>query len=138
MFIFKPFKKKIIFKNIMKNQVVFFMSLFFLIQSCAIFRGVDKDQMIGKFDITVLETPYGDVPLILDVTKAENKYSSQIIGEGELEGVFEVSSTEVSENKIMVEADAMGNFLVFELNVNEDQISGSMMDFEVKGNRIKE
>ena len=78
------------------------------------------------------------VPIVLKVTKSEDTYSSELVGEGQLDGVFQVDSTEVTDNTILVEADAMGTPMSLELKVNENEISGTVMDFEIKGSRIVE
>ena len=94
--------------------------------------------MVGDFNITILDTPYGDVPIVLKVTKSEDTYSSELVGEGQLDGVFQVDSTEVTDNTILVEADAMGTPMSLDLKVNENEITGTVMDFEIKGSRIVE
>ena len=62
------------------------------------------------------------MPIVLKVTKSEDTYSSELVGEGQLDGVFQVDSTEVTENTILVEADAMGTPMSLELKVNENEI----------------
>ncbi len=122
----------------MKKIIPVSLMILFIIQSCAIFKTAKKDMMVGDFNITILDTPYGDVPIVLKVTKSEDTYSSELVGEGQLDGVFQVDSTEVTDNTILVEADAMGTPMSLGLKVNENQISGTVMDFEIKGSRIVE
>lgn len=122
----------------MKKIIPLSLMMLFIIQSCAIFKTAKKDMMVGDFNITILDTPYGDVPIVLKVTKSEDTYSSELVGEGQLDGVFQVDSTEVTDNTILVEADAMGTPMSLELKVNENEISGTVMDFEIKGSRIVE
>jgi|TARA_B110000263_G_scaffold250015_1_gene269873 hypothetical protein len=122
----------------MKKLILLLASSTLIIQSCAIFKGVEKDPMLGKYEITIFETPYGDIPLIMEVTKLDEKYSASLNGENELDGVFQVDSTIVSENKITIETEAGGMTLTMELKIEGNEISGSIMDLEVKGTRALE
>ena len=80
----------------------------------------------------------GDIPLILEVNKTDGEYSALINGEGQLDGVFEVDATIVSENNLSIDAAAGGMEFTLEMQINEDQITGSVMDLDIKGERIVE
>ena len=135
MFIFISSKKN--YKKMKKIILLIFASSL-LINSCAIFKSTKKDPLLGKFNVTLFDTPMGDIELILEVNKTDEEYSTSINGEGQLDGVFEVDSTSVSENNISIDAAAGGMEFTIDLQVNGDEITGSVMDLDIKGERIVE
>ena len=122
----------------MKKIILLIFASSILINSCAIFKRTKKDPLLGKFNITLFDTPMGDIPLILEVNKTDGEYSALINGEGQLDGVFEVDATTVSENNLSIDAAAGGMEFTLEMQINEDEITGSVMDLDIKGERIVE
>jgi hypothetical protein len=122
----------------MKKIILLIFASSLLINSCAIFKSTKKDPLLGKFNVTLFDTPMGDIELILEVNKTDEEYSTSINGEGQLDGVFEVDSTSVSENNISIDAAAGGMEFTIDLQVNGDEITGSVMDLDIKGERIVE
>ena len=122
----------------MKKIILLIFASSLLINSCAIFKSTKKDPLLGKFNITLFDTPMGDIPLILEVNKTDGEYSALINGEGQLDGVFEVDATTVSENNLSIDAAAGGMEFTLEMQINEDEITGSVMDLDIKGERIVE
>lgn len=122
----------------MKKIILLIFASFLLINSCAIFKSTKIDPLLGKFNITLFDTPMGDIPLILEVNKTDGVYSALINGEGQLDGVFEVDATTVSENNLSIDAAAGGMEFTLEMQINEDEITGSVMDLDIKGERIVE
>ena len=122
----------------MKKIILLIFASSLLINSCAIFKSTKKDPLLGTFNVTLFDTPMGDIELILEVNKTDEEYSTSINGEGQLDGVFEVDSTSVSENNISIDAAAGGMEFTIDLQVNGDEITGSVMDLDMKGERIVE
>jgi hypothetical protein len=122
----------------MKKIILLIFASFLLINSCAIFKSTKIDPLLGKFNITLFDTPMGDISLILEVNKTDGVYSALINGEGQLDGVFEVDAITVLENNLSIDAAAGGMEFTLEMQINEDEITGSVMDLDIKGERIVE
>lgn len=116
-----------------------FLALFFLI-SCGVQKSVTKDPYVGSYEMTVFEVDnFGDIPLFLDITKEGDQYKAAIKPQdGSQDVSFEVEGTTFDEGSFTVEAYAAGYDIYFELTIEEDALSGSLMGmFDIEGNRIK-
>jgi len=120
----------------MKNFFLFL--LFTSVISCASFK--NKNPFIGVFQVNVLDIDdVGDVPAILSIFKNKDNYTSTIVYEIDgVENELEIlSSYEVDNTTFIIETFLDGNQIDFELNFDNDNISGIAAGiFEVEGTRL--
>ena len=125
----------------MKKLIFLFIS--FLIISCGIQKKVTKDLYTGVYEITVFDVDQiGDVPLTLTINKNETGYISKLDMRGEAaenaDYMWEVEGTNVEDEVISIQAIIASYDVDFELTIEGDEISGSMMGmFDVEGTRIE-
>tara|TARA_B100002019_G_C21176033_1_gene551167 strand:- start:293 stop:679 length:387 start_codon:yes stop_codon:yes gene_type:complete len=115
------------------------------IASCAVKKKTVKDPYIGVYEITVFDAPQaGDIPLRLTINKDNSSYSSTFeniagsqIAEMGLE--WEVDSTTVEDGVVRIEGYISSYEVYFELNIDGDDISGSLAGmFDVEGVRVEQ
>ena len=115
----------------------------FIIASCGTQKKVIVDPYVGIYDVTIFDVPQvGDWPLKLIIKKDDNGYAAELQTNSEdpaaSEYLWEVTSTSVDDNMVYIDATIAAYNLNFELSIDEDDISGSMMGlFDVEGIRIK-
>ena len=125
----------------MKKLIFLFIS--FLIISCGIQKKVTKDLYTGVYEITVFDVDQiGDVPLTLTINKNETGYISKLDMRGEAaenaDYMWEVEGTKVEDEVISIEAIIASYDVDFELTIEGDEVSGSMMGmFDVEGIRVE-
>ncbi len=116
--------------------------LLFLIASCGALKNTAKDPYVGSFDFTIFEVDnFGDIPIKMTLTKEGEEYISQMdfAGDGQAAGEIEITSTSLQDDVLTIEAYTSGYDIYFELSVEGDAISGSMMGmFDIEGVRIKD
>ena len=115
----------------------------FIIASCGTQKKVIVDPYVGIYDVTIFDVPQvGDWPLKLIIKKDDNGYAAELQTNSEdptaSEYLWEVTSTSVDDNMVYIDATIAAYNLNFELSIDEDYISGSMMGmFDVEGIRVK-
>ena len=115
----------------------------FIIASCGTQKKVIVDPYVGIYDVTIFYLPQvGDWPLKLIIKKDDNGYAAELQTNSEdpaaSEYLWEVTSTSVDDNMVYIDATIAAYNLNFELSIDEDDISGSMMGmFDVEGIRVK-
>tara|TARA_B100001059_G_scaffold31417_1_gene25446 strand:+ start:73 stop:456 length:384 start_codon:yes stop_codon:yes gene_type:complete len=120
-----------------------FLSISFLIISCGVQKKVTKDLYIGVYEITVFDVDQiGDVPLTLTINKNETGYISNLDMRGEAaenaDYMWEVQGTKVEDEVISIEAIIASYDVDFELTIEGDEVSGSMVGmFDVEGTRVE-
>jgi hypothetical protein len=125
----------------MKKLIFLFIS--FLIISCGVQKKVTKDLYTGVYEITVFDVDQiGDVPLTLTINKNETGYISKLDMRGEAaenaDYIWEVEGTKVEDEVISIEAIIASYDVDFELTIEGDEVSGSMMGmFDVEGSRVE-
>ena len=106
-------------------------------------KKVIVDPYVGIYDVTIFDVPQvGDWPLKLIIKKDDNGYAAELQTNSEdpaaSEYLWEVTSTSVDDNMVYIDATIAAYNLNFELNIDDDDISGSMMGmFDVEGIRVK-
>jgi hypothetical protein len=124
------------------NKLIF-LSISFLIISCGVQKKVTKDLYTGVYEITVFDIDQiGDVPLTLTINKNETGYISKLDMRGEAaenaDYMWEVEGTNVEDEVISIEAIIASYDVDFELTIEGDEVSGSMMGmFDVEGSRVE-
>jgi hypothetical protein len=124
------------------NKLIF-LSISFLIISCGVQKKVTKDLYTGVYEITVFDVDQiGDVPLTLTINKNETGYISKLDMRGEAaenaDYMWEVEGTNVEDEVISIEAIIASYDVDFELTIEGDEVSGSMMGmFDVEGSRVE-
>ena len=115
----------------------------FIIASCGTQKKVIVDPYVGIYDVTIFDVPQvGYWPLKLIIKKDDNGYAAELQTNSEdpaaSEYLWEVTSTSVDDNMVYIDATIAAYNLNFELSIDEDDISGSMMGmFDVEGIRVK-
>ena len=124
------------------NKLIF-LSISFLIISCGVQKKVTKDLYTGVYEITVFDVDQiGDVPLTLTINKNETGYISKLDMRGEAaenaDYMWEVEGTKLEDEVISIEAIIASYDVDFELTIEGDEVSGSMMGmFDVEGSRAE-
>jgi len=114
-----------------------------IIASCGTQKKVIVDPYVGIYDVTIFDVPQvGDWPIKLTIKKDDNGYAAELQTNSEdpaaSEYLWEVTSTSVDDNMVYIDATIAAYNLNFELSIDEDDISGSMMGmFDVEGIRVK-
>ena len=124
----------------MKKVII--LSVLFLMASCGVHKKIAKDPYVGIYDFTVFEVDnYGDIPVKLTLTKEGEVYTSVMTINRENSSVgeeIEVDATTLEEDVFTIEAYTAGYDIYFELSIEQNEISGSMMGmFDVSGIRVK-
>jgi len=124
----------------MKKVII--LSVLFLMASCGVQKKIGKDPYVGIYDFTVFEVDnYGDIPVKLTLTKEGEVYTSVMTINGEDSSVgeeIEVDATTLEEGVFTIEAYTAGYDIYFELSIEQNEISGSMMGmFDVSGIRVE-
>lgn len=114
---------------------------FFTLASCGVKKQAAKDLFIGVYEITVFDVDQiGDIPLTLTLNKSNTEYTSTIEGRAEAadsEYAWEVNSTSIENDIINIEAFVASYDVYFELSIDGDEISGSLMGmYDVEGTRV--
>ena len=121
---------------------ILILSVLFLMASCGVQKKIGKDPYVGIYDFTVFEVDnYGDIPVKLTLTKEGEVYTSVMTINGEDSSVgeeIEVDATTLEEGVFTIEAYTAGYDIYFELSIEQNEISGSMMGmFDVSGIRVE-
>jgi hypothetical protein len=108
------------------QKLVFFLSLF-LIVSCGVQKNINQDPYVGSYEITVFEVDnFGDIELFLEINQEADAYVASIKPRNPDQQV-----------EFEIEAYASGYDIYFEISIDEDAVSGSLMGmFDLEGSRI--
>lgn len=122
----------------MKKTLALFFLLF--VVSCGVQKNLKSDPYVGSYQMTVFEVDnIGDLPLYLDITKEGDAYASAITPQEGGDFDFEIDGTTLEEGVFTIEAYVAGYDIYFELTIEEDEISGTLMGmFDVEGSRRTE
>ncbi|MGB2513791.1 MAG: hypothetical protein ACPIAA_02645 [Flavobacteriaceae bacterium] len=108
--------------------------------SCGVQKSVKSDPYTGSYEMTVFEVDnIGDLPLNLVISKEGENYIAAITPRGEMQDVtFEIDSVSFEQGIFTIEAYAAGYDIYFELSIEGDTLSGSLMGmFDVEGKRVQ-
>ena len=120
------------------QKLVSFLSLFLVI-SCGVQKNINQDLYVGSYEITVFEVDnFGDIELFLEIKKEADAYLASIKPQNpDQEVEFEIQGTTLDECVFTIEAYASGYDIYFEISIDEDAVSGSLMGmFDLEGSRI--
>ena len=122
----------------MKKTLALFSLL--LIVSCGVQKNLKNDPYVGSYQMTVFEVDnIGDLPLYLDITKEGDANASAIPTQEGGNFYFEIDGTTLEDGVFTTEAYVAGYDIYFELTIEEDEISGTLMGmFDVEGSRRTE
>ncbi|MDA9843317.1 hypothetical protein N9C47_00505 [Flavobacteriaceae bacterium] len=113
----------------------------FLTFSCGVQKSIKSDPYVGSYEMTVFEVDnIGDLSLLLNLTKEGENYTASISPKEGMQDVeFEVGDTTLQDNVFTIEAYAAGYDIYFDITIQEDTVSGSLMGmFDLEGTRIKQ
>ena len=125
----------------MKKLICSFIFLIFA--ACGTQKKAIVDPFVGVYDMTVFEvTQIGDIPLKLIIKKDNGGYVSELETNSQdpaaSEYLWEVTSTSIDDDIIYIDATIANYDLSFELNVDNNDIAGSMMGmFDVEGIKLQ-
>jgi len=108
--------------------------------SCGVQKSIKSDPYTGSYEITVFEVDnIGDLPLNLVISKEGENYQAAITPRGEMQEVtFEIEGVSFEQGIFTIEAYAAGYDIYFELSIEGDSLSGSLMGmFDVEGKRVQ-
>lgn len=98
----------------------------------------EKNFFVGKWEITVLDTPSGDGKLSLTIEEKERKLTAKLYDEVNKKDM-NVDRLENKDNSLIVYFKS-GTYSIF-LNIekkDQDNVTGSMMDmFDATGKRVQ-
>lgn len=96
----------------------------------------NTDPMIGTYKVVAYDVPtYGDVHATFRLQKADGIYTADIRNDLNL---VEVHKTEVTGNRIFIEAQAANREIYFDLTVTSDSVNGWLSDmYRVAGIKLK-
>ena len=115
--------------------------LLLIIHACGVQKSLKSDPYIGSYDMTVFEVDnIGDLPLNLVISKEGENYQAAITPRGEMQDVaFEIDGVSFEQGLFTIEAYAAGYDIYFELSIEGDELSGSLMGmFDIEGSRVTE
>lgn len=124
----------------MKKVGIFLFVLFLSINLNGFSQTAPKDFYAGKWEISLAGTPNGDVKLLTDLTRKDGKLT------GELTNASDATQpkrpiTKVEENgdklAIYFESSQGGEISIDLIKVNNENLKGTLMDFEAKATRLK-
>ena len=119
------------------------LSILLIIAACGTQKKAIVDPFVGVYDMTVFEvTQIGDIPLKLIIKKDKDGYVSVLETNSQdpaaSEYLWEVTSTAIDDDIVYIDATIANYDLSFELNVDKNDISGSMIGmFDVEGIKVK-
>lgn len=115
--------------------IVIFLSEFAFADSSQ--KSIDEN-VFGKYKITAIDTPRGDIKATLKIWKDDNgEFKAEFVENGEK---MPADKVEITGNEIYIERYSEQGMYneEWELKVEEDKISGyANAQFRVFGNRIK-
>jgi hypothetical protein len=125
----------------MKKVSILFV-MFFL---GVVFNGFSQttqptDFYAGKWEINIMGTPNGDAKMIADLVRKDGKLTGQMTNAAEPNG-DKIPITGIVENgdKIAISFTAQGYDLTMDLSkVDNDNLKGSMMNFDTTAKRVKQ
>ena len=126
----------------MKKTLIAFITI--TLVSCAIKKKTVNDPYVGVYDIIAYDvTQVGDLPLRLTITKNNSTYNSLFENGADspltdLGLEWEVDSTTIEDGVIRIDGFVASYDLYFELNIDGNDISGSLAGmFDVEGVRVE-
>lgn len=121
----------------MKNVLYTFLFLF--VVSCGVQKKIAVDPYVGTYNITIFQVDgFGDIPLQMAISKNESGYTSTLTDPAG-NTTIDVSSTTLNEKEFSIEAYSMGYDIYLDINIDQDKVSGVMMDmFDIEGTRSKQ
>jgi hypothetical protein len=126
----------------MKKANVFLLAAFFLI----VFKGFSQstapaDFYAGKWEISILGSPRGDVKFITNLVRKDGKLTGELANPTDAtEAKRPITKIEESAKKLVIyfESSQAGEISVDLDKVDDNNLKGSLMSFEATAKRIKE
>ena len=117
-------------------SVVFFL----LLGSGITYFSQTSDFYAGKWEVTVLNSPKGDVTFLTELIRKEGKMTGELIEKGASAGSSrKILRVEESPEKLVVyfESSQGGETILNLAKVDQDNLKGTMHDFEATAKRLK-
>ncbi|GAB3956337.1 hypothetical protein GCM10028805_45870 [Spirosoma harenae] len=121
------------------------VSLFLFVLVSVAFSGFSQttpptDFYAGKWEIVIAGTPNGDAKMIAELVRKDGKLTGQMTNAAEPNGE-KIPITGIVENgdKIAISFTAQGYDLTMDLaKVDDDNLKGTMMNFDTTAKRVKQ
>jgi hypothetical protein len=99
-----------------------------------------SDFFAGKWEVTVLNSPKGDVTLLTELIRKDGKLTGELIEKSDPAGSSrKILRVEESPEKLVVyfESSQGGETIMALAKVDQDHLKGTVHDFEATAKRLK-
>lgn len=124
----------------MKKASVLLFALFLSITFYGFSQTTPKDFYAGKWEIALAGTPNGDVTFVTDLTRKDGKLSGELVNPADpANGKRKITKVEENGDKLAIyfESSQGGEISIDLTKVDNDNLKGSLMDFDAKAKRLK-
>jgi hypothetical protein len=126
----------------MKKADIFFAGVFFLLLSvCANAQTkTGADFFVGQWNVLAIESPNGDIKMIVNLARKEGKLTGKINIQKEQTEVSEIESVDENKDSITIYFSGSGYPVsLFLKKKDDDHLTGNVMGmFDAESVRIKE
>lgn len=97
------------------------------------------DFFAGKWEISVLGSPRGDVKFLTNLVRKDGKLTGELVDAGDATDKRLITKVEESPNKLVIffESSQGGEMPIDLAKVDDDNLKGSLMSFEATAKRVK-
>ncbi|SKB46665.1 hypothetical protein [Dyadobacter psychrophilus] len=110
-----------------------------LLTSCITCFSQTTDFFAGKWEVTVLNSPKGDVSFLTDLIRKDGKLTGELVEKADAASIRKIIKVEESPEKLVVyfESSQGGESILDLKKVDQDNLKGTMHDFEATAKRLK-
>ncbi len=98
------------------------------------------DFFVGKWEISMMGTPRGDVKFLTDLARKDGKLTGELVDSADPKEKRAITKTEESANKLVIyfESSQAGEISIDLMKVDDDNLKGSLMSYEATAKRLKQ
>jgi len=114
--------------------------LFAVLISCLTCFSQTPDFFAGKWEITVLNSPKGDVTFLTELIREDGKLTGELVEKADPSGSSrKIVRVEESPEKLVIyfESSQGGETIMNLAKVDQDNLKGTVYDFEATAKRLK-
>ncbi|HEV7350204.1 hypothetical protein [Telluribacter sp.] len=104
------------------------------------FSQAPADFFAGKWEITVLSSPQGDITFLTELVRKDGKLTGELVNQADpASGTRKITKVEESGDKLTIYFESsQGGDMALELaKVNDDTLKGSVYGFDATAKRVK-
>ena len=123
-----------------KASIILFLLFLGAVATCFSQNSAPADFFAGKWEITVLNSPKGDVVFLTDLVRKDGLLTGDLVEKGDAaNGTRKILKAEDSADKlVLVFESSQGGEMTLELSkVDNDNLKGSLYTFEATAKRLK-